>query len=115
MNITRNSENFTLTDAELYQAYVEQQHRFLVEDAQRHLLDVCGMDDCTEDDEMTKVYAEFLHKYGFSLVDACTASNPNYLLEGIISLYEHDRDCNIAENITWDNAILRVLQEHRKA
>ena len=114
MDITRNGEKFTLTDVELYQAYVEQHHRFLVEDAQRHLFDVCGLDDCAEDDEMTRVYAEFLRKYDFSLVDACAANNPNYLLEEIISMYEHDYDCNIAENITWDNAVLRVLQTHQR-
>lgn len=115
MDITRNGEKFTLTDTELYQAYAEQKHLFLLEDAERHLFEHFGIDEDSDDSEIAKVESAFFAKYGFSFTAACQENDSNYLLADIVSRYEHDFDCNVPENVTWDNAVQLVLQTHRKA
>lgn len=114
MNITRNGEKFTLTDAELYQAYAEQKHLFLLEDAERHLFEHFGIDEDDDNSEISKIENAFFAKYGFTLNAACQETDSNYLLEDIVSRYEHDFDCNVPENVTWNNAVQFVLHRYQK-
>lgn len=87
-----------LTPEELEMAYREQLHNYRREDAQRQLLD--NFDD--EEDPTA-----FSAQYGRSIEEL--AEN-NEFLDQCVEEYEHDFDCNNAENDMWEAAIRETLK-----
>lgn len=108
-----------LTDQELKNAYFEQKHNFNVIDAVIQFFDYVGItsiDDPYELDEMDdndkKLVDDFDKKYDVKFVNAINVNSQNCLIENAILEFEGIRDCNVAENDTWQEAWRRILKEH---
>lgn len=97
MNIERNGTTIELTADEVEEAYREQLKNCRKQDAARHLNDMFG-------DEPE----EFAQEYGVKL-DALMVDDG--FLDVAVERFEDDFDCNISENMMWENAITNVLAE----
>lgn len=97
MNIERNGTTIELTADEVEKAYREQLKNCRKQDAARHLNDMFG-------DEPE----EFAQEYGVKL-DALMVDDG--FLDVAVERFEDDFDCNISENMMWENAITNVLAE----
>lgn len=99
MNIERNGITIELTTDEVEEAYREQLKNYRKQDAARHLNDMFG-------DEPE----EFAQEYGVKL-DALMVDDG--FLDVAVERFEDDFDCNICENMMWENVITNVLAEMR--
>lgn len=97
MNIERNGTTIELTADEVEEAYREQLKNYRKQDAARHLNDMFS--DGPE---------EFAQEYGVKLDDLMVNDG---FLDVAVERFEDDFDCNISENMMWENAITNVLAE----
>lgn len=51
--------------------------------------------------------AEFEHEYGFSYEEA------ESLVDDFVDEFMNEQDCNVADNDTWNDVIITVLDEHK--
>lgn len=123
MTITRNIQipdtkntitvEIELSCSELETAYREQERYYRLMDAEGQLCTYLGFDvsdfDPDNEDDAEKLES-FKEKFGdtepISLVDE---ESPNYVLNDIVTQFEHDADCNNDVNSTWQNAVEEVL------
>lgn len=99
MNIERNGTTIELTADEVEEVYREQLKNYRKQDAARHLNDMFG-------DEPEK----FAQEYGVELGDLMADDG---FLDVAVERFEDDFDCNISENMMWENVITNVLAEMR--
>lgn len=99
---------------ELERGYRQAEHKYLLEDAERHFLEHVGFD--IEDDDGNNAIANqrFMDTYGFSVDEAINDSSDFYLLDDMVALFERKRDCNEPENEVWANVVDAVLMRCRK-
>lgn len=102
----------TLTDAELYAAYNEQQLRFLLGDAQDQLREYCGLTGNME----TNLDYEFnglrlLLGTGCTIEDLTELGNPKCILTALVKRFEKRFDCNADENSLWQSVIEEFFNE----
>lgn len=103
-----------LTDAELLEAYCEQLHKYLLQDAYNHLCEYIGYPDCDET-EKEPLLATCRGQYGIDLDSLSIDNDPSGILELLVERYEHARDCNNPENDTWDSLVANALAERKEA
>lgn len=101
MTIYRENKAITLTPEEVEAAYREQFHNYLILDAEQHFSELY------EDEEL------FARTYRFTVDQACDPGSPHYLLENLVTRFEHEQDCNIPENQTWESCIETEMQRVR--
>lgn len=88
---------YTLTSEQLEQAYREKLHSYLLQDAEEQLADY---------------YDAFEETWGFDYQEAVHPDNPHYLLDELVDQFERCRDCNNAENATWESVIQSLERNH---
>lgn len=104
-----NGKKYTMTRDEIEAAYRYQEHKYLLEDAERQLdififgYEVDDPDNLTELEQDDAEY--FLNRYGLTYEDA------KKYTEAFVDKFESSFDCNSDENSTWDNSIRWVLQD----
>lgn len=112
MFIIRDGENIFLTPEEIETVYRFRLNQYRLMDAEAHLYGVVGYNPYDEDEEENDKAKELFHiNYGFQLSEAVEEDSPHYLLDMLVQRYEHDADCNNAENDVWDSVIEQVLDE----
>ncbi len=96
---------------ELERGYRQAEHKYLLEDAERHFLEYVGFDvDADEEDgDNAAANQTFMDTYGFSIGEAINDSSESYLLDDMVELFERKRDCNLPENDVWENVVQAVL------
>ena len=103
MGASIDEQTIELTSAEMLNLYDAQVRVFLLEDAERQLMDYVDYSclDAAHDD--------FDSAFGFSLNEAVDCSSEHYLLDRIVDRFTDKFDCNVAENDLWFEAIEDVL------
>lgn len=103
-----------LSDAEIEAVYRYQLRRYRIQDAEAQFFTYVGIDPYVE--EGAEEYADnevngqlFADKFGFTWDEAINESSDHYLLDAFVDEYEHDQDCNCAENDMWQACIDTVL------
>lgn len=99
---------------EIERGYREQERRYLLEDAERHLYEKIGFVDDSEDEKALRawnevVYQRFHDDYGFSVEDAVCEGSEYFILDDMVALFERKRDCNLPENDVWEHVVSAVL------
>lgn len=107
MIITRNGQDFELTSRELYEAYREQDRKFLRSDAEaqvREFLEVRG-----EFDEVSKT--KCFEKFGiYPKEDSDDFDFDVEFLDELCDLFEKRRDCEIGDNYVWQYTIAEYAE-----
>ena len=100
-------------DAEDEECYRKVEVGYRLTDAENALIDYFGGDsDYSQipDEEKEKFKTEF----GFSLYELFDIESKNYILGDLVDFFFDNQDCNVGENITWENAINEVLRGIRR-
>lgn len=112
MFIIRDDKNIFLTPEEIETVYRFRLNQYRLMDAEAHLYEFVGYNPYDGDEEGNSKAKELFHiNYGFQLSEAVKEDSPHYLLDTLVLRYEHDADCNNAENDAWDSVIEQVLDE----
>ena len=101
-------KRYEMTDEQIEAGYYFQNRKNLYEDAARQLLTfICDDDpENVSQVEMASAIQEFQRKYGLEVCEV--------RLEQIVSLYERQRDCNIAESTVWQSAVWEVVHRNKR-
>ena len=95
---------FELTGKELEEAYRVQEHNYMLQDAENHLMDDLG----DRDQE------EVLEEFGATVEEMCDPKYPDYALETLVSFFNEEFSCDCPEYDVWEEA-LRRLKDVRRA
>ncbi len=94
---------FELTDEELEQAFRERDHQYMLEDAERQLEEYLS-DDADDDAYMRETY--------LATFDELTSpESKSYSLDYLVERFSDEQDCNVAENVVWQNVIRDALED----
>lgn len=117
MTIIRKGRQIELTPEELYEAYLEQENRFLICDAANRLCDYIGYTGASSEDPKTqrRIAAEFKKNYGISLSDVLKAKpGPGYeLLREAAAAFRKIKNAETGELEIWHRAIETVLKRRK--
>ncbi|MBQ6403347.1 MAG: hypothetical protein IJJ43_06290 [Oscillospiraceae bacterium] len=106
-----------LSACEQETAYRMQERRYLLMDAESHLMEHVGYDPEPETDEDAaeneKAEQKFLADYGFSLSDAICEGSEFFILDELVEEYHHEFDCNIDINGLWEEVVREVLRRYK--
>lgn len=111
MFIERKNGKIELTAEEVEKAYRVQEHCFLLNDAKNHLASHFGIDPDESADNQKDAYQAFEDVMGYPFVDDIDDDSLLSDLEALVEWYEDRRDCNVAENDTWDGLVDKYVAE----
>ena len=99
-----------LTNEEFERAFRLRDKEYRKEDAKRHLLDHFDIDvDICDEEEMAKAQEKINENGGnFNLEDI---ANDDSILSDLADDFAECQDCNIAENVTWQDVVKNFLRE----
>ena len=109
---------FELFDDELEAAYRKREHEYRLSDAEAQLSAFFGINtekesSFDEEDSEENSHA-FVMKYGYPFVELMDVESRNYALEALVAEYEDAKDCNVAENDTWQSVITEYFARERE-
>ena len=106
-HFSHNGVTYTMTSDAIEAAYRYQLRQYRLMDARRQLdWFVFGTDpDSLDESDQTLALSAFEQTYGISYEDA------KGMADQFLRLYEKHKDCNLAENDVWHQAITEVLSE----
>lgn len=110
---------FELTKCELETAYRKREHQYRLADAEAQLSAFFGINTEKEspfDEEDSEENSDaFVMKYGYPFVELLDAESRNYALNALVAEFEDAKDCNVAENDTWQAVIAEYFAREREA
>lgn len=83
--------------------YYEIDKDFLIKDAEIRLDDYLGLEDPDNADA-------FGEEYGFEVMELFDKNSEHYILEILADDFVENKDCNVADNVTWENIISQELK-----
>lgn len=105
-------ENLLNSPEELREITQDYEHGCLLEGAARQLALYFGIAPDSQDEEGDPgAWQKCTDTLGFSFDEACNESGDHYILDKLVERFEHDRDCNVPVNSTWEAAIAAFCQE----
>lgn len=122
LNVSGVNVNGKIMDIQLNQLQIEsiyryQDNKYLLEDARTHLLDhlsfKLNLNNIFDsiDSYNEKLTKECREKFGASFEEMCDPNSDKYLLDVMVDKFNHDKDCNIADNDIWENVIEQIFNE----
>lgn len=91
--------------------YYDIDKKFLIKDAEIRLDEFLGLDDPETYDENS---AFFEGNYGFKAGELYDANSKHYILDFLAEEFAEKKDCNVADNVTWENIISEELENIKK-
>lgn len=107
MKITRNGQEIVLTSMELYDAFREQERKFLRYDAEAQIREYLGV--MEEYDEVSK--EKCFKKFGvYPKKDSDDFDFNVEFLDKLCDLFEKRRDCEIGDNYVWQSVLEKYAE-----
>lgn len=101
MVIIRNGVPISLTPEEMHMAFEKEYYKCKLLDAKGHLQEY--LQDPLFDEN------DFAKAYGFTYEEACDPTNPHFMLDTIVQVFDNTFSTDKAEDDTWTDAIRDVL------
>lgn len=100
----------TPNDFEKREIFQEISNEYLFEDAERQLYTYFGISEGSDEDP--EIREEFRERYGCTIEELCAPKVG--FLQRIVEYFKNEQDCNVADNIIWENGIKTVLSEWKQ-
>lgn len=108
-------ENLRDNPERLREIVLDHMYAGLIEEAARYLALYFGIDPDSQDEEDDPdAWQKCTDTLGFSFDEACNESSEHYILGKLVERFEHNNDCNVLVNCTWETVIAEFFQDMSK-